>query len=90
MLVAVAPYAFLQLDLSAFQLGLVYGAAGVGALGGAVTATANTIRLVPYINGTAVVGNTDGGKTVTEWRCGPAGTNPLPAKYLPGSCKNAG
>ena len=70
--------------------GVITVVGSAGALGGAVTATANTIRLVPYINGTAVVGNTDGGKTVTEWRCGPAGTNPLPAKYLPGSCKNAG
>lgn len=45
LLVAVAPYAFLQLDLSAFQLGLVYGAAGVGALGGAVLSTTLGHRL---------------------------------------------
>ncbi|MDP2263205.1 MAG: pilin [Hydrogenophaga sp.] len=57
------------------------------ALGGNTSATANSIQLVPYINGTAVVGNADGGKTITEWRCGPAGTNPMPSKYLPGSCK---
>ena len=61
-----------------------------GALGGATSATANSIRLVPYINGTAVVGSTQGGKTITEWRCGPAASNGLAAKYLPGSCKNAG
>ena len=61
-----------------------------GALGGATSATANSIRLVPYINGTAVVGSTQGGKTITEWRCGPASSNGLAAKYLPGSCKNAG
>ena len=60
------------------------------ALGGSTSATANSIRLVPYINGTAVVGSTQGGKTITEWRCGPAATNPMPTKYLPGSCKNAG
>ena len=43
--------------------------------------------LKPYINGTAVAGTTDGGKTITEWRCGPSTTNPFPSKYLPGSCK---
>ena len=61
-----------------------------GALGGSTSATANSIRLVPYINGTAVVGSTQGGKTITEWRCGPTTSNGLAAKYLPGSCKNAG
>ena len=61
-----------------------------GALGGSTSATANSIRLVPYINGTAVDGSTQGGKTITEWRCGPAASNGLQAKYLPGSCKNAG
>ena len=60
------------------------------ALGGATSATANSIRLVPYINGTAVNGTNDGGKTITEWRCGPAASNGLAAKYLPGSCKSAG
>ncbi len=60
------------------------------ALGGATSATANSIRLVPYINGTAVNGSNQGGKTITEWRCGPAASNGLAAKYLPGSCKNAG
>jgi type IV pilus assembly protein PilA len=58
-------------------------------LGGATTSSANSIILKPYISGTAVVGTSDGGKTIQEWRCGPAGTNPMPAKYLPGSCKAA-
>ena len=58
-------------------------------LGGGVTATTNSIRLIPYINGTAVVGSTKGGQTITEWRCGPAAANPMPTKYLPGSCKSA-
>ncbi len=57
-------------------------------LGGDTTATANSIQLVPYIGGTAVVGTTDGTKFITEWRCGPAATNGLPRKYLPGSCQN--
>ena len=56
-------------------------------LKGDTAANANSIRLVPYISGTAVAGNTDGGKTIQEWRCGPAASNPMPPKYLPGSCK---
>ena len=56
-------------------------------LKGETSATTNAIELKPYISGTAVVGTTDGGKTITEWRCGPAATNPMPTKYLPGSCK---
>lgn len=57
-------------------------------LKGSITSTANSITLVPYISGTAVVGNTDGGKTIQEWKCGPAATNAMPTKYLPGSCKS--
>lgn len=60
-----------------------------GALKGSTDSTHNSIDLKPYINGTAVVGNQDGGKTITEWRCGPSATNPMPSKYLPGSCKAA-
>lgn len=56
-------------------------------LKGATTSSLNSISLVPYISGTAVVGSTDGGKTISEWRCGPAATKPMPTKYLPGSCK---
>ena len=60
-------------------------------LKGDTSATANSIELKPYVgigaNAAAVVGTTDGGKTITEWRCGPAATNPMPTKYLPGSCK---
>lgn len=58
-----------------------------GSLGGSTSNTANAIDLKPYINGTAVNGAGDGGKAITEWRCGPSATNPMPAKYLPGSCK---
>jgi type IV pilus assembly protein PilA len=56
-------------------------------LKGTITSTTNSISLKPYISGTAVVGASDGGKTISEWRCGPAATNPMPVKYLPGSCK---
>ena len=57
-------------------------------LKGDTSATANTIELKPYVDGNALVGATDGGKTITEWKCGPAANNkPMPIKYLPGSCK---
>ena len=67
--------------------GVIRVVASEGALGGSTSDTANAIELVPYINGTAVNGTTDGGKVITEWKCGPSASNPLPAKYLPGSCK---
>lgn len=56
---------------------------------GPITNTTNQIELKPYINGTAVNGGQDGGKTITEWRCGPTANNGLPPKYLPGSCKQS-
>jgi type IV pilus assembly protein PilA len=48
---------------------------------------AKTIQLVPYTDSAAIT-NTDVGKTVFEWRCGPGATDPVPAKYLPGSCRS--
>jgi len=45
LLVLVVPYGYLELDLTPFQLGLVFAVAGVGALFGAVTSTAVGVRL---------------------------------------------
>jgi type IV pilus assembly protein PilA len=60
------------------------------ALRGHTSASANAIALTPLQSGdTAVNGSADGGKSVSGWRCGPASSNPLPAKYLPASCKGA-
>ena len=59
-------------------------------LGGTTSATLNAIDMTPYSDAagaTALVGTTDGGKSIAAWKCGPSATNPLPAKYLPGSCK---
>jgi type IV pilus assembly protein PilA len=56
-------------------------------VGGTVTASANNVSMRPYINGAVLDGATDAGKTITEWRCGPALVEPIPTKYLPGSCK---
>ncbi len=58
------------------------------ALRGSTSASANAIALTPLQTGdTAINGSADGGKSVSSWRCGPASSNPLPAKFLPASCK---
>ena len=57
-------------------------------LKGDTSATANTVALVPFVGATALDGATAGGKVITSWKCGPAATNPMPSKYLPGSCKD--
>lgn len=58
------------------------------ALRGSTSASANSISLTPLQTGnTPVNGNTDGGKPIASWRCGPSSTNGMPLKYLPGSCK---
>lgn len=60
------------------------------ALRGSTSASANAIALTPLQTGdTPIKGSTDGGKTISGWRCGPASSNPLPTKYLPASCKGA-
>jgi len=69
--------------------GVITVTASAGALGGSVTTTTNQIELKPYIGSSAVAGNTNGGQAITEWRCGPAASNPLDRKYLPGSCKQS-
>lgn len=58
------------------------------ALRGSTNASSNAIALTPLQTGdTPINGNTDGGKTISGWRCGPASSNGLPVKYLPASCK---
>jgi len=54
-----------------------------------LTAATNTLTLVPIQTGTtAIVGTTDGGKTIAGWRCGlPADGTTIPTKYLPSSCR---
>ena len=72
---------------STSALGVITIVGSAGGLGGVTSATANSISLSPFVNGTALAPLTMGGSTITEWRCGPAATNPMPARYLPGSCK---
>jgi len=58
------------------------------ALRGSTSASANAIALTPLQTGnTPVNGSTDGGKTISDWRCGPSSSNGLAVKYLPSSCK---
>jgi type IV pilus assembly protein PilA len=59
-------------------------------LGGQVSATANAISLTPFTDAastTALVGTSAGGGNIASWRCAPAATNPMPIRYLPGSCR---
>ncbi len=47
-----------------------------------------TIDLTPYSTDTAVmVADTDAGKAVYKWVCGPGSTAPMLTKFLPGSCR---
>ena len=55
----------------------------------ALTAATNTLSLVPIQTAAvAVVGTTDGGKTIAGWRCGlPADGTTILSKFLPSSCR---
>jgi type IV pilus assembly protein PilA len=46
-----------------------------------------TVMLTPFSNATTALTNSDVAKTIYKWNCGPGTTNPMPAKYLPGSCR---
>jgi type IV pilus assembly protein PilA len=48
-----------------------------------------SITLTPYKDDTTAMGTTDGGKQVYKWVCGPASSNGIAAKFLPGSCRGA-
>ena len=52
------------------------------------TSGKSSISIVPYINTTPVAAASSGGETITQWACGPAATNGMEPKYLPGSCKS--
>ncbi|AVH13107.1 pilin [Acinetobacter indicus] len=58
-------------------------ATGIPALG-----TNTALTLVPMLNATTAIGNSNTGVTVFGWRCGSAtdGTT-IEQKYLPGSCR---
>ena len=45
------------------------------------------LTLTPYIGASAAAGAADAGKQITSWKCGPASSGGVPAKFLPGSCR---
>ncbi len=71
---------------TASDVGVITVVGSSAALGGEVKTTANTIQLVPFV-GASALGTDQGGAVITEWKCGPSGTNPMDKRYLPGSCK---
>ena len=71
---------------SVTDIGVITVAGSEGSLKGDTLSTANAVQLAPFLNGVALA-TTNPGVTITEWRCGPATSNPMPRKYLPGSCK---
>ncbi len=62
---------------------------GTLAIGGNVTATADGISLEPRdANNQRMNGQTGGGGAIARWACGPSVVNPMPAQYLPASCRD--
>jgi type IV pilus assembly protein PilA len=58
--------------------------------GGLGAAAGKAITMTPYKTDTAAFTAGDGNvKNVFKWVCGPAGSNGMPPKYLPGSCRGA-
>lgn len=56
-------------------------------IGGGIGAN-NQIRLVPIMSsGAALNGATDGGQIISSWQCGPTAAGGIPARFLPGSCR---
>ena len=54
----------------------------------ALTASTNTLTLVPIRTGTTPISAADFGKNIESWRCGASADNTtIPPKYLPGSCR---
>ncbi|MCW5256522.1 pilin [Verminephrobacter aporrectodeae] len=50
-------------------------------------AAGKSITLIPYKSNSVALANTDVGVQIFKWVCGPATTNGMPGKYLPGSCR---
>ena len=73
---------------SADKNGVITVVGDAAGIKGDVTATTSSVSMVPYVGAAALAGATDGGKTITEWKCGPAAANAMLTKYLPGSCKS--
>ncbi len=80
-------------DLTVDANGVITAVGNEANLKGQTTSTANSVMMRPYVglgsSAALLAGTTGGGQTISEWRCGPATTNPIATKYLPGSCKAA-
>ena len=80
-------------DLTVDANGVITAIGNEANIKGETTSSAHALMMRPYIglgsSATLLSGTADGGKTIAEWRCGPATTNPIQTKYLPGSCKAA-
>jgi type IV pilus assembly protein PilA len=50
----------------------------------------SVVRLLPQTGNppAAAAFTTGNSQTLSGWLCGPAATNPVPTKYLPGSCRS--
>jgi type IV pilus assembly protein PilA len=46
-----------------------------------------TLDLVPYVSDTTALATTDKGKQIFKWVCKPGATDPIDARFLPGSCR---
>ena len=53
------------------------------------SAASKTITMTPYLDNTTALANTNVNVTIFKWVCGPGTATPMPAKYLPGSCRGA-
>ena len=49
----------------------------------------STVELAPYLDaaGATAMVKTMVGSAIGRWKCGPGTTSPVPAKFLPGSCR---
>ena len=57
----------------------------------AISASVNgsVVRLIPMQNSTtAATFTANNSQSLFGWNCGPGATNPVPSKYLPGSCRS--
>ena len=52
-------------------------------------AAGKAITITPYKNSSTALANTDVNVQIFKWVCGPAATDGMDAKYLPGSCRGA-
>ena len=75
---------------SATANGIITIQGAASAIGGTVTGTEGyNIQLRPFVSANAFDPTANAGAVITEWRCGPAATGGMPARYLPGSCRAA-